>query len=175
MVEGPDDTRFFNTIVKPELAGAFDDIRVIEYATKTREYRRNLIRSAVSMGASHFVVGDFDSAPCISDRKEKLLQRCPGASEEQAVVVIEEIESWYLAGLDASACGEMQLPHRPVTNSVTKEQFNEMIPAAFRPRIDFLQEILKRYSVETALRQNHSFSYFWNRHVVSRRERDSSG
>ena len=46
------------------------------------------------------------------------------------------------------------------TDEITKEKFNDMTPARFDSRIDYMREILKRFSVETGVAKNASFGYF---------------
>lgn len=74
--------------------------------------------------------------------------------------MIKEIESWYLAGLDAQACKEFNIHNVPETDSITKEQFDALIPEKFISRIDFMLEILKVFSIESAKQKNMSFKYF---------------
>ena len=49
---------------------------------------------------------------------------------------------------------------------MTKEDFNARIPKKFDSRIDFMFEILKSFSIETAARKNQSFHFFVNRYKV---------
>ena len=79
---------------------------------------------------------------------------------DKIVIVIKEIESWYLAGLDEKQCKELGIKSFQETNDITKEQFNSVIPTKYDSRIDFMAEILKRFSIETAKSKNNSFQYF---------------
>lgn len=74
------------------------------------------------------------------------------------VIVTREIESWYLAGLDDQSCKALGLSKFSHTNDITKDQFERMIPEK-SIRIDFMIEILKKFSRETANRKNKSFRY----------------
>ena len=76
------------------------------------------------------------------------------------IIVVKEIEGWYLAGLDDESCEELGLRPFRSTDDITKEHFNNLIPNKFDSRIDFMIEILKRFSFETAKQKNKSFSYF---------------
>jgi hypothetical protein len=75
-------------------------------------------------------------------------------------VVIKEIESWYLAGLDDRSSKRLGTRYLNTTDNVTKEQFNDLIPKKFDSRIDFMQEILKCFHTETGKQKNTSFRYF---------------
>ncbi|MHC4361138.1 MAG: hypothetical protein ACYSTN_10185, partial [Planctomycetota bacterium] len=76
------------------------------------------------------------------------------------IVIVKEIESWYLAGLDSKNCKKLGIKVFRKTDNITKEQFDKLRPRKFNSRIDFMIEILKRFSMETAKRKNKSFDYF---------------
>jgi hypothetical protein len=82
-------------------------------------------------------------------------------------VVIEEIESWYLAGLDERGSALLGLPDFGTTDTVTKEDFIALTPERFDSRIDLMIDILKIFSVTVAQRKNRSFGYFFSRHLRS--------
>ena len=46
------------------------------------------------------------------------------------------------------------------TDTVTKEQFYNLMPKKFDSKIDFMREILKNFSIEIAKKKNKSFKYF---------------
>ena len=75
-------------------------------------------------------------------------------------MVIKEIESWYLAGSDDVISRKFGVRPFNITNTVTKEQFNDMFSKKFASRIDFMIEILKCFSIEKAKEKNRSFRYF---------------
>ena len=79
---------------------------------------------------------------------------------DKMIVVIKEIESWYLAGLDNEVCRQLKINNFADTDNVTKEKFNALIPKKFTSRIDFMSEILKYFSIEIAKQKNNSFQYF---------------
>jgi hypothetical protein len=45
-----------------------------------------------------------------------------------------------------------------------REQFNGLIPKKFDSKIDFMSEILKRFSIRIAKQKNRSFGYFLKKH-----------
>jgi hypothetical protein len=77
-----------------------------------------------------------------------------------------EIESWYYAGLTVETLQKLGLPSLPSTDGLTKEDFNALIPPSFDSRIDFMFEILKSFSFETATRKNQSFHDFVSRYRI---------
>jgi hypothetical protein len=78
--------------------------------------------------------------------------------------VIREIESWYYAGLTTESALSLDVPDFPFTDNLTKEDFNGLIPGKYDSRIDFMFEILKYFSIDTAGKKNHSFRYFAERY-----------
>ncbi len=98
-VEGPDDMRFFNAIIKPLFAEKYDWIEVRSYAERKKEYVAAFLKSIQAMGADYIFTADINSAPCITKKKQNLLEIYPNANEAELLIIIQEIESWYLAGL----------------------------------------------------------------------------
>jgi hypothetical protein len=75
-------------------------------------------------------------------------------------VIEKEIESWYLAGLEDTGLTEGGLPVLKNTDTLAKEQFEQLMPRRFDSRIDFMIEALKIFSLEIAKRKNRSLKYF---------------
>jgi hypothetical protein len=164
-VEGPDDQLFFDKVVKPLFVDRYDQVEIRTYADQSKTYLDRFLVSIKAMGADYFLVGDINSTPCITARKERLLDIYKKVDENMLQIVIKEIESWYLAGLNEAALRQFGLPLLNNTNQTTKEDFNRLIPKRFTARIDFLQEILKLYSADAACRKNASFQYFIDKHI----------
>ena len=178
LVEGDDDERFFQQIVKPRFDKAYDSVQTWKYSQEKRERVNALLKSVLAMGADYIFASDLNSSPCVSEVKRKLSDKYFALSEElsdkyfalsedRVFVVMAEIESWYLAGLNDKACGRMRIPALADTSSLTKEQFNSRIPRAFDSRIDFMLEALKRYDVSTARGKNRSFGYLLEKYKIN--------
>ncbi|MBE2200569.1 MAG: hypothetical protein IAE79_18290 [Anaerolinea sp.] len=118
------------------------------------------LRSIAAMGADFLFVTDLDKFPCVTERLQTIEQRYPRCARAKTQVVVREIESWYLAGIGDEDGQRLRLPSLPSTDSVTKGQFNEIIPAQYRSRRDFMSELLQRFSLQTAVHKNRSFAYF---------------
>jgi hypothetical protein len=163
-VEGDDDKRFFENILKPILSKIFSSIP-IEYSGLTQKKVNEFIKSIQSMKADYLFLHDLDYNPCITQCKLKIKLKFNTLDEEKLIIIDKEIESWYLAGLDEVKSKQLGLVHLKTTDDLTKEKFNELIPAKYRSsRIDFMIEILKHYSIKIAKRKNKSFTYFSERH-----------
>ena len=91
------------------------------------------------------------------------------------MVVCREIESWYLAGLNDDSRRKIKIRRRfNKTDSISKEQFDRMMPERFVSRIDFMQEIMKLFDRETASTKNTSFEYFMRKYKEERDKRNTT-
>ena len=164
MVEGEDDERFFNEVIKPAFEKKYNLVEVRKHASLKREKLDNFLRSIKSMNADYFYVIDINLVPCVTAKKEKVQGEFKNIDKDRIIVVIKEIESWYLAGLDDVSSRKFRISSFRKTDGVTKEQFNALIPKSFDSRIDFMLEILKYFSIEIAMPRNKSFKYFLEKH-----------
>lgn len=158
-VEGQDDIRFFNRIIKSILEKKYELVEVISYANMSRQKFTNFLKTIKAMNASYIYVTDINNSPCISAKKEQIHSTLKDVNEDRIHVVIKEIESWYLAGLSNENLRRLKIRQHKVIENITKEQFNNLIPKKFDSRIDFMWEILKSYSIKIASQNNRSFKY----------------
>lgn len=163
-VEGSDDERFVSGIVKPLFESTFDSVQIIQYAGETKKKVNNFLKSIHAMNASYIFFKDNDS-PCITADKEKTTRKYSQLHEERLLIVVKEIESWYLAGLDENSSQHLTIPYLETTNSLSKEQFDNLIPNSFESRIDFMIEIIKTFSLHVAKTKNNSFKYFTQKYI----------
>ena len=167
LLEGDDDERFFEN-VKPLFQKRYPWIKPWKYSQKPRKHEKtvNFINSINSMKADYIYVRDLNDAPCITAKKEKITRELDHiVIEDKILVVVKEIESWYLAGLDEKALKKLGIRKRiRTTDNVTKEEFNQLIPKNM-PRIEFMRKILESYNVEIAKERNGSFGYFLNKWI----------
>jgi len=173
-VEGPDDQRFFQKIIQPLFERTYLVVHVRQYSNMKKVKRNQFITGIIGMGDDYVIVGDINSSPCVTGAKEILLEKFGFCDEEPRVinadrlmVIVREIESWYLAGLSDLQCSKFGVSILENTDSVTKGQFDRMIPHTFDSRVDFLMEILKVFSRDTAKQKNQSFGYFMTKHAIS--------
>jgi len=159
-VEGEDDRRFFEKIIAPKLQKKYNFVETIRYATLKKEKIVNFLKSIKVMGAEYIFVADINDSPCVTAKKENIRSELTNIDEERIIVVIKEIESWYLAGLDNIASRKLGIRTCNVTDDITKELFNSLIPKRYDSRIYFMLEILKNFSIEIAKQKNKSFRYF---------------
>jgi hypothetical protein len=161
LLEGPDDVRFFRAVLGPILQSRYDYVQMWQYAGEKRDKIKNYLRAIKAMKADSSFLTDINNSPCVTAKKETIHRSYRNVIAPSGIfIVVREIESWYLAGLGSGSCKELGIPNLSNTDGVTEEQFNELIPRRLTSRIDFMIEILKRFSVETAKRKNKSLQYF---------------
>lgn len=164
LVEGTDDIRFCNAVLKPNFEVVYNHVETWEYSQPKDSKTTTLIQSINSMPADYLMLGDIDERPCVTATKEDLSLRFPVLSWDRVVVVRPEIEAWYLAGLDQLALQELGIQRVSDVDSVTKEQFDRLVGGKVH-HTNTMIEILKHYNVEVARQRSQSFNYFWGKHV----------
>ncbi len=163
LLEGNDDERFFDKIVKSLLQERYSVIKIWKYSQRKQEKIVDLVKSINSMKADYIFARDINASPCITTKKEKITGEFKQITEDKIIVVVKEIESWYLAGLDENTSKKVGIRKKIRTEDrITKEDFNQLIPKNM-PRIEFMRNILENYDVEIAKRRNRSFGYFLNK------------
>lgn len=166
--EGNDDELFFDTVIRPLVHPRFDHVHpVIQYGQKTAGNIDSFLYSIQSMrdtmDADYLFLCDINDALCITAKKQQVTQAYKLLESDRVIVVIREIESWYLAGLDKHACRSLRIPDFQDTSTVNKEQFNQLMPRRVPARAVFLQQILEHFSLEVAKQKNASFRYLCQR------------
>jgi hypothetical protein len=164
LVEGEDDVRFFGRIIKPLLINRYDAVEIIPYASIKRTKVDNFLKSIRLMNSDYIFVADIDTEKSVRDKKQVLYSHFSHIDGGSIIVVIKEIESWYYAGLTHDSALSLGVPDLHLTDDLIKEDFNGLIPKKYDSRIDFMFEILKYFSLDTARKKNHSFRFFLERY-----------
>ena len=174
-VEGEDDGRFFERIIEPMLGMKYSCVEILRYARMPKKKIDDFLRSIIAMAADYIFVADINNSHCVTEKIGKIKSRYKNIDEERILVVIKEIEGWYLAGLDNDKAKKLKIHTNDCTDTLTKEQFNIRIPKTVDSRIDFMIEILNAFSVETAKEKNSSFRYFFDRFLDEVSEKNGRG
>jgi hypothetical protein len=161
-VEGNDDELFFKTIVIPLLHDRYSDVEIIQYAQMKKEKVELFILSINTLKFDYLLFADIDFHKSIKQKKKFLELRFSNLNTEMIYIVIREIESWYFAGIKDEQCREFGIKPLKTTNELVKEEFNLLYHRKFKSRIDFMLELLKDFSIKTAIQKNDSFGYFAN-------------
>src|SRR5690554_2463672 len=160
LVEGNDDERFFEHAIKPLLNQEYEQITIWQHAQKSNESELKFLRSIKAIGADYLYVVDIDDAGCVSEKKRMVIKRLEEVELENILVVIKEIEAWYLAGVDQNRAARIGYKAPAKTNDIYKEDFVQLIPRGSGSKIDFMMELVKSFSLETGIRKNESLNYF---------------
>lgn len=164
-VEGMDDIRFFESVLVPSFEQTYDTVHLITYAGMKAEKLSGYIKAIRNLGDDYLLVADKDTFDNTGAKKTAILHSVPDAQRDRIMVVITEIEGWYLAGISDEDCERLSIPYLKDTNALVKEQFNTLIPNDFDSRIDFMIELLQNYCLETAVGKNKSFKYFFQHYL----------
>jgi len=163
LLEGDDDERFFENILKPLLQRRYSTIKCWKYSQQKHEKIAHFVKSLNSMKADYIFARDINNAPCITSKRDKITGEFNQIAATKIIVVVKEIESWYLAGLDENTSKKCGIRKKiGIIDNITKEHFNQLIPKTM-PRIEFMQKILENYDVEIAKERCGSFGYFLNK------------
>jgi hypothetical protein len=166
-VEGSDDVRFFETIIKPRFEHAFESVELIMFAcTKSVKVDR-FIRGIKAMHHNYIIVTDIDFEKSVNDKKTIIMSRFSEADYNNIMVIIQEIESWYLAGIDDNGAKALGIHVPARTDFVTKEHFIRWIPRYYPSKIAFMVEVLKHFSLSVAVEKNKSFRFFMEHYVIA--------
>ena len=163
-VEGADDILFFKSVFVPIFLEKYDDVEIIQYAQMKRVKVDLFITSIITLGFDYIIAADIDAEPTVMDKKKFVKHKFEVAEMPKIAIVIQEIESWYLAGITNEFIKKMGLYDLPETNQITKEDFNQYYIKSYHSRIDFMQETLKHYSVDLARERNESFNFFFQKY-----------
>jgi len=168
MVEGVDDARFCEKVVAPLFSNQYDKIQCWPYANKTCKETVNFLKSIKSVPSWDYILfGDINHSPCVTAKKTKLLESFnPHLLESTIMIVIKEIEGWFLAGLDSANLKKLGLKPITDTNDITKEDFNRLIPSKY-DRTDFMLDVLEKFDIKIAEKKNDSFAYFTQKFELS--------
>ena len=160
-VEGDHDEIFANFILADYLRQSKSiELWPIKYAEKPPKLINKDIKSKSDYNYLFLSDLDTDEHTCITGRKEDRIKNYKYLDWSSIIIVREEIESWYLAGIDTSLDQFSSLDVPDNTEGIDKETFDEMIKDISEYKKDALIEIAKNYDFDLAVKRNKSFKYF---------------
>lgn len=178
-VEGNDDELFFKKIVVPFFLNQYNDVEIFKYAQWKRTKVELFLQSIITLNYDYIFTADIDLVETPKLKKKLIRERFDNVQFNKIMIVIKEIESWYLAGLTDSASENMKLTIPNTTDEITKEDFNAICHTTFHSRIDFMYELLKVFDASTAQDRNESFKYFMEEYeltqYIEQSETDTTG
>lgn len=166
LVEGPDDERFIERVVKPLLERHYSSVPIFRYARMAPSKVRTLIKSIHNQNDNYLLFGDLDDGPCVTSQKINLRNRFEFLNDGRIVIVSREIESWYYAGLSGRSCKRIGIQKLEKTDNLIKEQFNSLVSEKFSDIDNSMVEILNHFDLDEAKKKNTSFAYFLRKHIA---------
>lgn len=162
-VEGNDDLRFIENIIKPKLKKKYKNIYIVKYRNEKMIKINSYIKSIKNMKTKYIFISDLNSSPCVTHKKGKILQNYSELENDNIIIVKKEIESWFLAGIDEKFLYKNKKKYIKNTENISKEQFNSIIPKSIDFRNDFIFKLFEIYNFEIALTRNESLKYFYEK------------
>ena len=162
-VEGFYDKKFVERILAPRLSERYAVVQIHEYAHTADETLRNHFKSLTRMpDTCFFILADYDMGPCLSSKRQDFRSRFePLLQSEQILIVRQEIESWYLAGVPIENPFKVPIPNNVET--VSEQKFRDMFATwckRYRTNYAILRdEILEIYDWDLALQRSPSLLY----------------
>ena len=163
-VEGDHDKMFADYILSDYLrVNKSIELWPIKYAEKAPSVMNRDIKSKSKY--NYLFMSDLDNRyfPCITSRKEDRFKKYNNLDRSKIIIVKEEIESWYFAGVDTSLDKFNGLAIPDNTDGIGKETFDKMMNGLFEFKKDCLIEISKNFDFELAKNRSGSFRYFLNK------------
>lgn len=162
-VEGDSDMRFVEDVIEPELERP--DINTITYSEEPDSHINNLVETFQQMYRDTYLLRDFDKGKedCknIHDRKQYVQKKFEDIKLNRIIVVKDEIEGWYLAGIDSEARSTLGIKVPDNTENIGEDEFKQKLHESdFESEVNFQLEIIDRFDIDTAKEKNDSFDYF---------------
>jgi hypothetical protein len=158
-VEGQDDSRFIEFVVKP-LITQYDSVHTVMYAqSKLKDVEREL-KTIKELGDHLIFMGDQDDEPSVTVRVAELRAKYTIPVNFPVIIVCREIEGWYLAGVPDLSNKQLWNGSPTVdVNTLTKEDFNRGKPTRFYIRQSWMIELLKKFNCVAAESRSISFAF----------------
>ena len=167
--EGDDDLRYIERIIYPLIAKkGFEPESINQYGR-----RRIIIAKYIkSLNSEEYLyLKDLDWYPCITKRKESVENDLSKLVDlNKIIIVIKEIESWYLAGVDEKTLRNLGVKPSNIkkivkcTDTIDCHQFNEFFPSR-TPRVVIMDSILDNYNLDIAKKRNKSLNYLLQNYI----------
>lgn len=162
-IEGKHDKIFVDYVLSDYLREKSVYVHPIPYAKKSQSRINKEIKSKSN---NYLFLSDLDSnsSPCITSKKELRASKYNNLDFDKIIIVKEEIESWFLAGIDSKIDQFKNFIVPNNTDSITKEIFDDMLKKnSIENKNSFLIEVGKNFNIKLATQRNTSFKYFLNK------------
>jgi hypothetical protein len=162
-VEGDDDQRFIERIVAPRIGAIYPVIKYFRYASSVPKETCQILRTLESTGWDYIFLADRDQCVCKTIRRQRVCDKMQAVKFNKVVIVDQEIESWYVSGIDVAIARAFGVPRTRCSELFTKEHLNRSINRRFPTATDLKLFLLDNFSLELAKQNNDSLSYLCRR------------
>jgi hypothetical protein len=162
-VEGPDDMNFFKKFLENRFP-KYSKFEYIQYAQLSLSTLEQIVTTIKSESIDHIYLCDLDFANRGIDFKVKVDEVSTSTKIDKKFihVVIEEIESWYLAGFNKRFCSKC--PEKVYffedTQLVTKQSFKSSCRWSSKILLNYLLSNNEQFDFAEARNRNKSFDRF---------------
>ncbi len=88
LLEGPDDERFFDRLIRPIYEHIYDYVQHWEYSQQKLKKINGFLNGINSIPhADYIFIADMDDSPCVTARKEQIKSQFKKLSEDRILVV----------------------------------------------------------------------------------------
>lgn len=171
-VEGENDELFFEKIIlklfslKKEYNQKEDKIKIVKYQQKGKKKFLQYLNFINKYNINYIFISDFDSRKCITSRKQEKIKKYyregyDKLESDNIFIVKNEIESWFLAGVDNKQKIFRNINVPKDTEKTSKNYLEQFLKKTqFNSRVDFFIEVSEHYNYGLAMQRNESFRYF---------------
>jgi len=165
-IEGDDDERLIKKIITESGRLDTEKICTYKYSQQRIDKVNDFIHSIKAIpGMDYIFFVDYDDCDCINNKKLEVTRKFQGLDQDHIVVVIKEIESWYLNGLDQNYLKKIKIHRLPTCQNLSKEMFLDCVPSRLSPYL-FKLQIIENYCLEAAIENCPSIKYFINKYLL---------
>ena len=161
-VEGDYDRMLIEKII--DMPGFPDNVEIVRYAKKKKEFVNSYIRTLNNQ--PYVFTADMDIlGSCPKDIKEIVCTKYTSVGINNVAIIILEIESWCIAGLNQNAKTELQVHPRYYSypENVSKEDFKAIAAKAKLNYYDLHAYCVDLFDIKVAKTRSNSLKYFLNK------------
>lgn len=166
-VEGEDDILFFKrNILKLFYKKEEYNINVVAYQETGKKRFLQHLQTINRLGGNYIFISDFDFRPCITSKKNDRIKEFTRENFDKLdankiFIVKNEIESWFLAGVDNNQPIFRNIDVPNDTEKTSKDYLERLLKKTkFDSRVDFFIEVSNYFNYDLAMQRNDSFRYF---------------
>lgn len=165
-VEGDDDLRFLERVIKPLLTERYELVRIQRTSQLVPKEICKILLTLKASGWDYLFISDKDEHPCKTKKRQNVVGKWTAVQIDKVVIVDSEIESWYVAGADSMVALEIGFTLPRKTESFTKENLSRCTNKRYPTATDIKLKLLENYSVLTAKERSASFAYLLSKLAI---------